>query len=257
MYYKNSNSPTISYKPGMGWPSYRDLSVKQISDSIEAACKSSKKTMSNPKNAHKITSCNGNTDRSEDNSNDNTNNMGSPMEHKDYQSDRGSYRRPINSSMPADDYVSPSTPERPMYDKNKYNNGTSIDKEENSRRRDARLLKALYTAINETLLPYVESVVDEYEYLGSPIYSDEGPDRETIAQLIDRILMLSAADIDEIEEIRTEDNIRTEWNRKQMLNNIAEGLLLNEIYAIRRPKYRRIKNNFVYSSGMYDGIAKL
>lgn len=227
MYYKKSTSPSLNYCPGMGWPSYRDISIEQISNKVHQCV-----SAYNDENI--------NTDD------------GVPS----VRNDRSSYKRPINSAMPGDDYTMPSTPNYPIYDKIKYNNGSSVDKDENMRRRDTRIVKALYTAINETLLPYIEAVIDEYEYIGSPLYEDDGIDRETLSQLIDRVLLLSAADIDEIEEIQTEDNIRTEWNRKQLLKNAAESLLLNEIYAVRRPKYRRIKDNFVYTSGMYDGIAR-
>jgi hypothetical protein len=87
--------------------------------------------------------------------------------------------------------------------------------------------------------------VDEYEYVGSPVFSDDGIDRESLAQMVSAVINLAANDIDEIAEINDEEATRTDWNRKQLLNNIVEGMVLNEIFMVRRPKYRRIKQMFM------------
>ena len=68
--------------------------------------------------------------------------------------------------------------------------GTSYvaPQQDNSAQRDALLMKKLYTELNKSLLPIVEEVLDMYEYVDSPIYYSEGIDRETIAQLVARII---------------------------------------------------------------------
>lgn len=98
---------------------------------------------------------------------------------------------------------------------------------------DFELMQATYTAINKALLPYVKVVVAEYAYEGSPALRDIGPDKEYITQMVIRILELAQNDIDEIEEIRL-DSIREPWNELQLLYNIAEALVLTEIYFIKR-----------------------
>lgn len=141
--------------------------------------------------------------------------------------------------------VSNNMPTNSKYNKSAYNNGTSVDTDEVARRQDVRLVKLLYTAVNETMMPYVEKIVDEYEYVGSPVFSDDGIDRESLAQMVSAVINLAANDIDEIAEINNEETTRTDWNRKQLLNNIVEGMVLNEIFMVRRPKYRRIKQMFM------------
>jgi hypothetical protein len=52
--------------------------------------------------------------------------------------------------------VSNNMPTTGKYNKAAYNNGTSVDTDEVARRQDIRLVKLLYTAVNETMMPYVE-----------------------------------------------------------------------------------------------------
>jgi hypothetical protein len=149
-----------------------------------------------------------------------------------------------NNNLPE---VMPQMPANTDYNKDEYNSGTSVDRDEGARRQDVRLVKLLYSAVNETLMPYVEEIVDEYEYVGSPIFSDDGIDRETLAQLVDKVIDLAGNDIDEVEEIQDEDITRNNWNRKQLLNSITQSMVLNEIFMVRRPKYRRLKKIFTNS----------
>lgn len=113
--------------------------------------------------------------------------------------------------------------------------------------RDRELMKQLYTNVNKIMMPYVVRVVAELDYVGSPIYAEEGIDRETLAQLTGRVLDLAQMDIDEIEEIRTEaDPYPMEWNRRLLIKNLTESLVLCHIFNDKRPRYRAISENYNY-----------
>lgn len=121
-------------------------------------------------------------------------------------------------------------------DENLYNNKFSnyIYK----RNRDNRLMTNLYSKINSILNYYVINTLDEYEYSGSPIYNEGGITNETISQIIDRVIILSITEIEEIEEIyySQNPNFRGAWDIWMILRNNIEALILNNIFNIRRPK---------------------
>lgn len=122
---------------------------------------------------------------------------------------------------------------------------------------DTELVKALYTQLNSMLYPFVEAVLDNYDYADSPIYEEDGISRETIAQLVARVLDMAAEHLDDIDEIRLEVNARqviVGWNRSSLLNAIAEALILNNIFMHRRPRRRRIMRSYSFREGKYDGL---
>lgn len=127
-------------------------------------------------------------------------------------------------------------------------NDTEISK------RDMELMKALYSELNTLLNKFVERVIDEYEYLESPIYNEEGIDRETLAQIVDRVIRLAEEEMDEPQEIGLEMQQIDIWSRRNMFRNAIEAIVLSEIFAVRRPNYRRVRSNFVYTNGVYDGV---
>lgn len=141
----------------------------------------------------------------------------------------------------------------PMYDSQ---NGTSIivPTDNGVSVKDGRLVKELYYKLNKIFAPYVEAVIDEYEYVGSPIYQDDGLDRETVAQIVDKVIMTAEEAKDELQEISLEDNMFYDWSRQDMLKNMVQSLVQIEIFMVRRPQYRRAKNNYVYNNGMYVGV---
>lgn len=120
--------------------------------------------------------------------------------------------------------------------------------------RDAGLMKELYSQLNKTMLPYVLRVMDEYEYVGSPIYDEEGIDRETLAQLVSRVIALANEENDEAQEISLENVNVPGWNRRKIFDSLIQSLVLNEIFMVRRPRYRRARGNYIYSGGRYDGV---
>ena len=108
-------------------------------------------------------------------------------------------------------------------------------------KRELEHMKALYTTINSGMMPYVMQVLDEYEYIGSPMYSYSGIDRESLSQLVDKVINLSRVSLDQIDEIYIEQNsnigILEEWDRWRLLRGVIESLILTEIFSSRRPNY--------------------
>lgn len=121
-------------------------------------------------------------------------------------------------------------------------------------KRDIDLMKALYSGLNKLINKYVEKIVDEYEYIDSPIYAEDGIDRETLAQIVDRVIRLAEEELDDVQEISLETQQAGLWNRRNMFKNAIEAIVLSEIFAVRRPNYRRIRANYVYNNGRYDGV---
>lgn len=105
--------------------------------------------------------------------------------------------------------------------------------------REMELMRKSYSEINTFLYPFVVEVLDEFEFVGSPIYSLTGIDRETISQMIDRVINLAEETLDQVGEAKNErtGNYLREWDRWGLLRSAVESLLLNDIFAIRRPKY--------------------
>lgn len=149
----------------------------------------------------------------------------------------------------------PETPTTPRYDTEPGNSRIDERKTFNDViSRDARLMKELYSQLNKILAPLIERILDEYEYIDSPIYDEDGIDRETLAQLVAKVIALADDEMDETQEIRLETNVAAQWNRNDLLNSLVQSLLLAEIFLVRRPRYRRARNNYVYSSGLYKGV---
>lgn len=112
---------------------------------------------------------------------------------------------------------------------------------------ETELLRALYTEINKTLLPYVIEILDTFEYSGSPVYAAEGITREFLAQVIDLVLRRAVSENDPIDEIFTENNEQdyfTPWSRWMLMRSVTEGIILNEIFSVRR-RFRWFSNIFI------------
>lgn len=110
------------------------------------------------------------------------------------------------------------------------------------RGREMELMRNLYSTINSYLYPFIVSVLNEYEYEGSPIYNVRGIDRETLAQMLDRVLDVLEESIDQVGEIREEEIIKYlgGWDRLNLLRSNIDSLLLTEIFTQRRPEYFKI-----------------
>jgi len=121
---------------------------------------------------------------------------------------------------------------------------------------ESEFMKLMYSEINRRLQPHVITVLNQYEYPGSPVYSENGFSREELGQMVDRVFLSSQTTMDTTQEIYLSENISTfeHWNKKEILKNFIESLLLNEIFNIRRPRYFNIRSNYRFKEGIYDGI---
>ena len=63
-------------------------------------------------------------------------------------------------------------------------------------------------------------------------------------------------DFDDVEEIILEFDGYEDFSRNNILNMLVEALVLNDIFLTRRPKYRRIRDNYVFVNGIYSGIRR-
>jgi len=100
-------------------------------------------------------------------------------------------------------------------------------------------LRGLFGDINQRLFPFVVEVLNENEYEGSPLF--EGTiSREFLAQLIDQVIERAAASLNDVEEIAIGvQSTGALWERNALLRSTVESSILREIFAIRRPRYRR------------------
>ncbi len=98
-------------------------------------------------------------------------------------------------------------------------NKDSIDKE---------YIKNLYTKIVKFFSKYVDEVILEYEYEGSP-KNIKYIDRETLNQMIDRVLY-KASEFDEIDEIVLNNFDYGDFTQKILLRAVIELLLINELF---------------------------
>lgn len=149
----------------------------------------------------------------------------------------------------------PVMPYTPRYDTHSGTSAVTVPESAGEiPKRDMEIMKALYGSLNKVFGKYTERVIDEYEYMESPIYNEEGIDRETLAQIVDRVMGLAEEEMDEAQETALEESQEDMWNRRNMFRNTIEAIVLNEIFAVRRPNYRRVRANYIYTNGVYDGV---
>jgi hypothetical protein len=147
----------------------------------------------------------------------------------------------------------------PLYDSEK---GKSSNEKTKNRKvcditeSESKIVKALYSKINSKIDSYIQKIMNKYEYEGSPVYSDDGITRETLAQIINQVMDEMKKDFDDVEEIILEFEGYEDFSRNNILNMLVEALILNEIFLTRRPKYRRIRDNYVFVNGIYSGIRR-
>lgn len=234
MYYNVCERDLRSYAFGKGWPAYRNISIKQMTDNdISKGVINARE-----ENADNSQGVMRNTGGGVDNGINRvmSGNANGSMDSSNMNNGMNEDTRPRYDSMNglSDPYVSIKDPDASL--------------------RDSALMKQLYTALNAILSPVVDEVINEYEYVGSPIYDKDGVDRETIAQIVGRVLDRAEELIDEAQEIGLEMQEMNMWSRNNLLQSTVEALVLGEIFAVRRPKYRRAQGNYVYKNGKYAGV---
>ncbi len=237
MYYNVCERDFRSYAFGKGWPTYRNISIKQMTDNISDTVEKARD--SNTDNNQGVMRNTGGGINNGINR-DMSGNANGSMDNRNR-----------NNSMNGDMILDT----RPRYDSMNGLSDADMDMAyPNASQKDTALMKQLYTALNAILSPIVEDVVTEYEYIGSPIYDKEGVDRETVAQIVGKVLERAEEIIDDAQEISLEIQEMNMWSRKNLLNSTVEALVLSEIFAVRRPKYRLAQGNYVYKNGKYAGV---
>ncbi len=103
---------------------------------------------------------------------------------------------------------------------------------------DRYTVKLLYNRLSEQLLPYIEQVVADWDYEGSPIYDVE-VGRDAIGTLTDKVIYLAKDDIPEVKQILLSEKFG-DWSENEMLRSIVEAILINVIFI-----EQRVKNPFV------------
>lgn len=117
-----------------------------------------------------------------------------------------------------------------------------MPKQRLSKEKEAELMRELYTEINKALYPFILQTLNEYEFNGSILYNESGIDRETISQMVDRVINLAEENLDTVGEIklnRAPDSIKY-WDSWALLRSTIEALLLNDIFGIRRAEYLKM-----------------
>ncbi len=103
---------------------------------------------------------------------------------------------------------------------------------------DIKFIHNLISSIPRILKPHVTRVLNEYEYHGSPVY-DEYIDRETLSQMIDKVMNYAKNHLDEVDEITVSDNESEPWGKFKLLHSIVEILLLVHLYMVNRKRYKQ------------------
>ncbi len=98
-------------------------------------------------------------------------------------------------------------------------------------------IQNLCSPIAKILKPHVNKVLKDYEYKGSPVY-DEYIDRETLAQMVDKVMSYAKNNLDEVDEIAVSETNHEPWSKLRLLRTIIEIHLLMNLYMEKRKTYR-------------------
>ncbi len=111
------------------------------------------------------------------------------------------------------------TPNPEAYDDNR------VDKEQT----EQMYYKALFDNLNKALLPYVEDVIKDNDYEGSPI-NDKYFSKESLAQLVSQILDKAKENPALVDFVNDLDP-----KVRELMKNIVQALLLGELFIVHRP----------------------
>ena len=98
---------------------------------------------------------------------------------------------------------------------------------------DFALMQALYGGVAKKLLPYVKKTVKKNMYNGSPGLRPIGPDREFVDKVTEEVVKAARRDFDEADEICL-DKVCEKWNEKRLLYDLAQVMVLAEIFLLQR-----------------------
>lgn len=88
--------------------------------------------------------------------------------------------------------------------------------------------------LNSKLENIIDEVLDDYEYDGSPIFESE-IDRETLSQIIQKIVDMAINKIDELKNIKSEPQAQNMGvDSYTILKSLIEAMLINNIFHKRK-----------------------
>ncbi len=105
--------------------------------------------------------------------------------------------------------------------------------------KDENYYKALFTHINKMGMPYVEQVIKNNNSEGRPI-NDTYFDRESLAQIVDEVSQRAKANKQLAEFINDVDP-----KVRQLIKNIAQALVLGELFVVHRPNTKLNEGNMI------------
>ena len=100
---------------------------------------------------------------------------------------------------------------------------------------DQDYIRGAFCQTNTHLHRFVTDVLNSNEYAGSPLYN-ELITRDYLSQLTDQVLRMGLFNFNELEEIKLETP--EHWSRHSLLRAAVEAIILLEIFAFRRYRYR-------------------
>ncbi|MFV0520554.1 MAG: hypothetical protein ACK5LY_09825 [Lachnospirales bacterium] len=115
-------------------------------------------------------------------------------------------------------------------------NNNNILKDEYDIESNARYQKLLYSDFSKQLYPYIEDVLDEYEYNGSVIY-DKYIDRHSVFLMVTRV-MENLGKSNYFRDFANSDFEKL-VSSYTVLRADVETMLLSELFFIRRLKYHK------------------
>ena len=97
---------------------------------------------------------------------------------------------------------------------------------------DQSYIDSVYGNITKRLQPFVLEVLENNEYVGSPLY-EGAVSKEYISQLVDQVLDIASTALNDVEEISMETQ-SDQWGRNVLLRSLVEAVTINEVVAQRR-----------------------
>lgn len=113
-----------------------------------------------------------------------------------------------------------------------------------SEKSDSEYLSVAKNELNQQLDTIIDEVLNDYEYDGSPIFNDE-IDRETLAQIVQRVIDLAIQRIDELKDVKTQAQ-NFGFNQYIILKALAEALIINNIFLKRKPIHKNFNKFMPY-----------
>ncbi len=125
-----------------------------------------------------------------------------------------------------------------------YENMDLVSRIDEMQTTEQKYYKALFQDLNNMLMPYVEQVIKENNYEGSPI-NDKYFDRESLAQLVTEVLNKAKNDPKLVSYVNDLDP-----KVRMLMRNIVQALLLGDLFVIHRPNTNLNTKNMTGTS--YD-----